>query len=288
MAISDSHRLGQLIGIMLEKAIKPKLQSILSPSHFLDSVSTSRTVRGNRKKVKWVDAQGNSHDLDFVIEQNGTDTVSGNPKAFIECAWRRYTKHSKNKAQEIQGAIIPLAQTYANDKPFLGAILAGEFTTPSLTQLVSHGFTVLHISYQEIVQAYSNIGIDISYDEGSSLFDLKNKADCLEQLSIQQQDLVIQHLYTIITLKLNDFLMRLTTSLNRTISKIIIQPLYGSSSQFTDLFSAKAYLNSLNLSTVPNNLVFDKLFIYIEYCNGDNFKAEFGTTLDGLNFLANF
>lgn len=288
MAISDSHRLGQLIGIMLERAMKPKLQSVLGPTHFLDSVSTCRTARGSRKKVKWVDAQGNSHDLDFVIEQNGTDLAFGNPKAFIECAWRRYTKHSKNKAQEIQGAVIPLAQTYANDRPFLGAILAGEFTAPSITQLISHGFTVLYISYQEIVQAYFSIGIDISYDESTSLLDLKNKADCLEQLSLQQQDLVIQNLYALIQLKLDSFLMQLRTSLNRTISKIIIQPLYGSSSLFTDILSAKAYLSTLNLSIPPNNLVFDKLFIYVEYCNGDNFKAEFGSTLDGLNFLANF
>jgi hypothetical protein len=288
MAISDSHRLGQLIGIMLERAIKPQLQGILPSNYFLDSVSTNRTVRGNRKKVKWTDTQGNSHDLDFVIEQNGTNLAIGTPKAFIECAWRRYTKHSKNKAQEIQGAIIPLAQTYANDKPFLGAILAGEFTAPSLQQLSSHGFTVLYISYQEIIQAYASIGIDVSYNEHSSLLDLKNKADSLQQLNAQQLDLVIQHLYGLIQLKLNNFLQTLMISLNRTITKIIIQPLYGSSSFFTDLLSAKTYLNSLNLSAIPSNLTFDKLFIYVEYSNGDNFRAEFGNTLDGLAFLAKF
>ena len=45
---------------------------------------------------------GNVHDLDYVFEQGGTEATIGQPKAFIEIAWRRYTKHSRNKAQEIQ------------------------------------------------------------------------------------------------------------------------------------------------------------------------------------------
>lgn len=286
MAISDSHRLGQSIGIMLERAIQPQLRTVLGPTHFLDSVNTHRSIRG--KKVTWNDMFGNKHDLDFVIEQNGTDSSFGKPKAFIECAWRRYTKHSKNKAQEIQGAILPLAQTFSSEKPFLGAILAGEFTTPSLLQLTSYGFAVLHISYQEILQAYSSIGVDISYDEGTSLSDLKYKADSLENLTLLQQNSVIQYLYTLIQPKLNNFLMQLQASLNRIISKIIIQPLYGSNALFTDVSLARTYLSGLNLSVTPNNLSFEKLFIYIEYSNGDNLRAEFGTTIDALNFLANF
>ncbi|MEI1722702.1 hypothetical protein V8Q13_03870 [Acinetobacter baumannii] len=287
MAISDSHRLGQLIGIMLEKAIKPQLQSVLGPSHFLDSVSTSRAARGKKKKVSWKDSQGNKHDLDFVIEQNGTDSSIGNPKAFIECAWRRYTKHSKNKAQEIQGAIIPLAETYANHKPFLGAILAGDFTTPSLQQLTSHGFHVLYITYQEIVQAYTAAtGLDISYNEKTSLEDLKIKADAVEQLSTQQVNKVTQQLIIIIQPKLMPFLKSLQISLTRTINKIVIQPLYGDITTFSDISSAQQYLSSIDLNIVPCNIKFDRIFIFVEYSNGENFRAEFFDIVNALDFLA--
>lgn len=287
MAISDSHRLGQLIGIMLENAIKPQLQSVLGPSHFLDSVSTSRVVRAGKKKVTWCDSQGNKHDLDFVIEQNGTDSIIGAPKAFIECAWRRYTKHSKNKAQEIQGAVLPLAETYAHHKPFLGAILAGDFTAPSLQQLESHGFHVLYISYQEIVQAYfSAINLDISYDERTSLLDLKSKADAVEQLNQQQLNSVIQQLTKIIQPKLIPFLQFLQISLTRTIDKIIVQPLYGNVSTFSDVVSAQQYLSSINLSIVPNNLGFDRIFVFVEYSNGENFRAEFFDVINALDFLS--
>ncbi len=77
------------------------------------------------KKLKWEDEDKNSHELDFVIEKDGSRTEQGQPVAFIEVAWRRYTKHSRNKAQEIQGAVLPLAAKYRWDKPFLGVVLAG-------------------------------------------------------------------------------------------------------------------------------------------------------------------
>ena len=287
MAISDSHRLGQLIGLMLESAIKPQLQSILSPSHFLDSVSTSRPARNGKRKVTWLDSQGNKHDLDFVIEQNGTDLVFGNPKAFIECAWRRYTKHSKNKAQEIQGAVIPLAETYANHKPFLGAILAGEFTAPSLQQLNSVGFNVLYISYGEIVQAYQlGANLDISYGETTSLIDLKSKADSVENLSTQQLNNVIQCLIGIIQPKMNAFLQSLQISLMRSLKKIIVQPLFGTTNIFQDSFSAQQYLNAIDLNIVPNNLTCNWIFIFVEYSNGENFRAEFLDKISALDFLS--
>jgi hypothetical protein len=55
--------------------------------------------------------------LDFVLEKDGSVVTRGTPIAFIETAWRRYAKHSRNKAQEIQGAIIPLLETHRNYAP---------------------------------------------------------------------------------------------------------------------------------------------------------------------------
>jgi len=286
MAISDAHRLGQMIGIMLEKAIEPHLRKVLGPSDFLDFAGKNRSVRGNKKKVTWVDSQGNKHDLDFVIEQNGTDNKIGDPKAFIECAWRRYTKHSKNKAQEIQGAIIPLAEKYKNQKPFLGVILAGDFTEASLQQLISNNFCVLYITYHEIVDAYFKIGLDISYDEDSSLEELKKKADYVENLREDQLEEVAKNLTNIIDSKLLLFLRHLNFSLKRTISKIVISPLYGMNSIFSNIESAKQYLSSINLNSLPIGAHFFSIFIYLEYSSGENFRAEFFDVNQALDFLS--
>ncbi len=111
MAQSPSHRFGQIIGEVLEAAIRGPLEEVCRKHGlYLDS-KHPRLARNSLNKVAWKDRKGNTHDLDYVIESGGTEEAIGVPKAFIEIAWRRYTKHSRNKAQEIQGAIIPLYLT---------------------------------------------------------------------------------------------------------------------------------------------------------------------------------
>jgi hypothetical protein len=167
MAGSPSHQFGQIIGDLLESAIKPLLAELAAKyGLFLDSKGF-RPARKKNKNVSWYDLFGNKHDLDFVFERGGTPDKAGSPIAFIEIAWRRYTKHSKNKVQEIEGAIMPLVATHRNNAPFMGAILAGEFTPPSLRQLQSRNFTVLHFPYASVLAAFDVVGIDAHFDEAT-------------------------------------------------------------------------------------------------------------------------
>src|SRR3972149_4853370 len=118
MAESPAHKFGQVIGGVLESGIRPQLEEFCHQQGlYLDHQHKDRPARRGRK-VTWADDYGNAHDLDFVIEREGTDQTIGQPVAFIEVAWRRYTKHSRNKAQEIQGAILPLAEKYRWNNPF--------------------------------------------------------------------------------------------------------------------------------------------------------------------------
>src|SRR5437763_3929690 len=165
MAESPAHRFGQIIGDTLERAIRPLFEAIARDLGLYLDGKGERKARGTKRKVAWVDGQGNTHDLDYVFEFGGTDAQIGEPRAFIEVAWRRYTKHSRNKAQEIQGAILPLAARYSNSHPFLGVVLGGVFTDGSLNQLRSHGFTVLYFPYESIIAAFGSVGIDAAFDE---------------------------------------------------------------------------------------------------------------------------
>src|SRR4030042_370278 len=122
MAESLAHTFGQIIGNVLEEAIEPALQEFADRHGLYLDKRGSRKAREGRR-VTWTDLYGNAHDLDFVLERGGTDDVVGIPVAFIETAWRRYTKHSRNKAQEIQGAIQVLALTHKYCCPFVGVIL---------------------------------------------------------------------------------------------------------------------------------------------------------------------
>ncbi|MDY6786278.1 MAG: hypothetical protein SW833_27655 [Cyanobacteriota bacterium] len=169
MAQSPSHKFGQSLGkllenIVLDDILKPRLQQFVESKHYYLDWQKFRPARKG-KKVTWQDRYGNKHDLDFVIEIGGTEDKLGRPVAFIESAWRRYTKHSRNKAQEIQGAILPIVERHRLSAPFYGVVLAGDFTKPALAQLKNNGFTIIFISYREVVEAFREIDFNIEFDD---------------------------------------------------------------------------------------------------------------------------
>jgi hypothetical protein len=158
MARAAGHKWEQFIGEYCETAMEPLLSEFAAKHGlFLDKKGKRPARKG--KKLRWIDSYDNSHDLDYVLERNGSLEKIGTPVAFIESAWRRYTKHSKNKAQEIQGAILPIADKHHFCAPMLGCILAGVYTSGALNQLKSIGFKVLYLTYESIVQAFATIGI---------------------------------------------------------------------------------------------------------------------------------
>jgi hypothetical protein len=100
MAESLAHRWGQIVGAVFETFVRAILAEVAQRhSLYLDSKGP-RKSRGAQRKVAWQDGSGNTHDLDYVLERGGTENALGVPVAFVESAWRRYTKHSKNKARQ--------------------------------------------------------------------------------------------------------------------------------------------------------------------------------------------
>ena len=89
MALSPSHRFGQIIGDLLEEVMGPQFEIFCSSRGLYLDKSGVRGAARDGKKVSWLDKYGNSHDLDFVIEKGGSANVRGRPLAFIEAAWRR-------------------------------------------------------------------------------------------------------------------------------------------------------------------------------------------------------
>ena len=83
--------------------------------------------------------------------------------------------HSRNKAQEIEGAVVPLADTYKRFHPFLGVVVAGVFTKGSINQLRSKGFSLVYFPYGNVLSAFSAVGIDASFDEDTPEKELRKK-----------------------------------------------------------------------------------------------------------------
>ncbi|WP_085337480.1 hypothetical protein [Serratia marcescens] len=285
MAASPSHKLGQLIGNILESLFVPLLQNVADKAGlYLDVVGQPRKARKG-KKITWEDAYGSTHDLDFVFEYSGSDTTLGRPVAFIESAWRRYTKHSKNKAQEIQGAVLPIVNKYQIECPFKGAILAGEFTEPSLKQLQSSGFQVMYIPYKDFVAAFSRAGIDMSFDESTSEKILSEKVNLIEKLDQTQLKKVQNSIFESNQEEINEFIKALELKVQKVLKYIMISPLYGHDFKFETIDEAKEFITTYNGNKVPENLRFNTFIVHVKYVNGDTINAELSSTNAALRFL---
>jgi hypothetical protein len=188
-AVSAGHKLGQMIGNFFEEFFSDTFKEFaLERNLYCDRKGPRPAVRGDKLKVTWHDSDGNPHDLDYVLEVNGSEARQGKPIAFIELAWRRYTKHSRNKSGEIEGSLLHLRDTYKSCR-FIGALLAGEYSEGGLRQLLSHQIVVLHVPFGKIAEAFRGRGIDLAYPENAS--DELKRQVIAEWESLSHEDLRI-------------------------------------------------------------------------------------------------
>jgi hypothetical protein len=263
MAESPSHRFGQEIGNLLEEIVEPILRDFCKKHKLFLDVKGSRGKARVGKKVTWEDKYGNVHDLDFVIE--------------------RYTKHSRNKAQEIQGAILPIAERHEWDRPFLGAVIAGVFTDASVKQMESVGFTVLYISYVSIVKAFKSVGIDVAFDEETEDKVFRRCVRKIEKLPKYKRNEVKNHLVAANKEAIDAFSKKLGESLDKLVDRVVVIPLYGDENVFNDISAAIMFVS--NHDVAGDHGEFKKFEIVVRYTNGDAITASFSTKNKAVSFL---
>jgi hypothetical protein len=285
MAQAPGHRLGQIIGDTVELAIGPPLLTFAKHHElYLDKKGTRAARPG--KKLVWRDSLGNDHDLDYVLERGGTDLKLGVPAAFIETAWRRYTKHSRNKAQEIQGAILPLLSTWAQTKPFAGVVLAGTWTEGSLAQLRSNGFSILLIPYDTIVNVFRNWDIDVWFEENTEDSILQQQIDRWESLGSVEVLQLADLLRGMISNDLKVFMDDLSKVVLRRVERVSVLVLRGRATECLTVGDAVDVIQShVSGSHLGAILRFE---IDIRYDNGDSVTAGFARAADAVAFVRSF
>jgi len=286
MAESPSHKLGQFIGEVLESVLREDLAAVAAARGLYLDYQHPRPARGGKRKVGWTDFRGNHHDLDYVLEEGGSEQVRGRPKAFIESAWRRYTKHSRNKAQEIQGAVSPLAETYADEHPFLGVVLGGVFTDGSLSQLRSHRFHILYFPYESIVNAFAVAGVDIGFGEDTSEEDLKSKVRACAALSGADKARIVARLRVDHASELKAVLGSLATVLDRRVVRVHVLPLFGDASAIPTVGEAIDFLVHHDAARPEGR--FDRYEVMVSYNNGDEIRGSFQAKDPAIEFLQGF
>ncbi|MCP4405306.1 MAG: DNA methylase [bacterium] len=283
MAESPAHKFGQLIGNLLEEIMQP-LFTKFCKTHtlYLDFQGKERSARKG-KKITWKDKYGNLHDLDYVIEKGGTDNERGHPIAFIEVAWRRYTKHSRNKAQEIQGAVLPIADKYEWNNPFLGTVLAGTFTRNSIEQMESVGFHVLYFPYSTIVKSFAAIDVHVEFDEKTPDTEFKRCVEVLETLDKKKLNKVKKKLITLNKTPIDSFLGALQYKIEKLVERIIVIPLYGKETTFLTIQDAISFISEYNNGKGDGH--FRKYEIIIDYSNSDKITGSFVSKRKAIDFL---
>ena len=283
MAKSYAHELGELIGVFFEEAMKRPIAAFASEhSLYFDSAGPRKTRKGT--KVTWADVDGNRHDLDCVLERGGSDSVVGEPVAFIELAWRRYTKHSKNKVQEIYGAVNPIAAKYSLAHPFKGAILSGDFSLPCLEQLNRQGFTVLYIPFARMTAAFANHGLDVAFDESTSEKNLCQIVRRWKQTPTPVFEAIRTTMYETCSGEIGAFVSALRKAVDRRLKYIHVMPLHGVGRDVQSISDAIDYIQTLPCESGVA-LPLQYIEIVVGYDNGTRIEGRFASAGEAIDFL---
>jgi hypothetical protein len=177
---SAGHKLGQFIGDWFEGYfVLPLMNEVAKKlSLFADNRFVARTARG--EKILWKDDNGNSVDYDFVLELEGSESKLGIPVAFIECFWRRGARHSKDKARDDSGKLMPMRSAYPTAR-FLGIVGAGDFTEPSRELIRSRDIDLFYVTKDKIIQAFLSNGLIVDYPDTSPEIEKARIANAFER-----------------------------------------------------------------------------------------------------------
>ncbi|MBA4396918.1 MAG: DNA methylase [Syntrophus sp. (in: bacteria)] len=219
-----------------------------------------------------------------MIERDGTDERIGRPLAFIETAWRRYTKHLRNKAQEIQGAILPLAEKYRWNNPFLETVLAGVFTEGSLEQLRSLGFNVLFFPYNTLVAAFKSEQIDIAFDENTPDRLFQQTTNRIEKASRAAMTRICAVLVRSNQAAIDSFFDALNKRLRQHVTRVVVIPLYGRVNELATIEDAVLFLDRHMVCEGSGE--FRKYEIRIEFSNADKVEVFIEAKDKAKEFLA--
>ncbi len=294
LATSAGHKLGQTIGNYVQDFLITLMDSDLERlakenNLYCDRQGLRPGVRGGKKKVVWTDKDGNEHAMDYVLERNATQERRGDPVAFIEIAWRRYTKHSRNKSGEIEGALLHLRDTYKATCSFVGAVLAGEYTDGGIQQLRSHNIRVLHIPYNVVIDTFSIKGINLDYDEDAN-DDIKQALQQrIEGLTEQDWSDINNRFYQLISREYGEFILSLKSSLLRRIANIRILCLYGEEIVTKNLEEAINLVSKYDFHS-EKEVTFERFEVTVRYNNNDYIDGKFSkieSVIDFLNRLNN-
>jgi hypothetical protein len=185
--------------------------------------------------------------------------------------------------QEIQGAVLPIAEKYEHDSPFLGAVLAGVFTKGSLDQLSSLNFKVVYLPYESVVDAFKQVGIDARFDENTPDAEFANCVTKIEAIDKSAREKLKKHFLDANQKGFDTFFEELRKKLDRLIQRVVILPLFGNPIEHKSIDEALKFIAAFQENAKSGD--FQKYEILIVFSNGDEVRGIFASKDNAISFL---
>jgi len=277
---SAGHKLGQLVGDWFEQFfVLPLLQRVADRlGLYLDHRYRQREARAG-EKIIWRDVEGNQVDYDFVIELGGSDEKLGIPVAFFECFWRRGKRHSKDKARDDTGKLLPMRDVYPIAR-FLGIVAGGDFTAPARLLVQNRPIDLFYIPKAKIVSAFDNHGLRMEYPDRLDELEKAKLAEAFQQrLTPETRRRVAVELASLVgEVSLNSFVDRVRAALGALPQEIrIISQRQSKPEVFETISAATEFLLNPNFdfSEPAENYVYE-----ITYTDATEFERALSTVED--------
>jgi len=270
---SAGHRFGQIIGDWWEQHVAyPILKDVAENLElYVDCRFSKRACRGD--KIQWTDSDGNIVDYDFVLELGGTNEKLGIPVAFIETFWRRGARHSKDKARDDSGKLIPMRNTFPTAR-FLGIFALGDFTAPAKQYVSSRDIKLFYVPKQKALEAFRDHKLEIDYADKLSETDKWKLLETFEKGFTDDVKAALDK-----TLREKVGLASFKSYQNEVVAALSAQPQeirivrsrHGEPVIFSNLHAAGEFLGNPQFSEVIASTTYK---YWVQYSDGTDFERE--------------
>jgi len=283
---SAGHKLGQLIGDWYEQYFAlPLLEKVAKHLKlYLDHRFRTRAARES-DKIIWHDEDNNAVNFDFVMEVDGSDSARGIPVGFFECFWRRGSRHSRDKARDDSGKLMPMRDVYPSAR-FLGIVAGGDFTAPARALLQSRNIDLLYVPKAKIVAAFESHGLQMDYPDKLVEVEKAKLAELFEKgLSGDVKRKAAESLCEMVgETSLNTYVDRVRAALGALPQEIrFLAQKQSKPAVFESVVAASEFLNhpTFDFSAPTEDFIYQ-----ITYSDGTDFERHV-STLDHLRLLHN-
>ena len=106
-------------------------------------------------------------------------------------------------------------EDFSHIPPFLGAVICGEWTRPAISQLEGAGFVVLRFTERNIFDLFSSKGVNIEWDEQTTVANLATKLQNFVNLTNTQLNTYADDFIQLHTALINPFRDAVVSSITK-------------------------------------------------------------------------